>query len=65
MSATLKLSGEGVGIELRGGTFDIDLDGVRVGSIEWHETEEVTIKPGHHTCSSESGGVVDRPPVDV
>lgn len=61
MSATLKLSREGVGIELRGGTFDIDLDGVRVGSIEWHETKEVSIKPGHHTLQLRKRRYSSRP----
>ena len=48
MSTTLTLSREGVGMELRRGTFDVEIDGVRVGSIEWRETKEFVIEPGHH-----------------
>lgn len=55
MSATLKLIREGVGMELRRGTFDIDLDGVGVGSIKWHETKEISVEPGHHTLQLRKG----------
>lgn len=55
MSATLKLIREGVGMELRRGTFDIDLDGVGAGSIEWHETREISVEPGHHTLQLRKG----------
>ena len=55
MSATLQLTREGVGMELRRGTFEIDIDGVRVGSIEWHETKEISIEPGHHTLQLRRG----------
>jgi hypothetical protein len=34
VSVTLKLIREGVGMELRRGTFDVLVDGKRVGSIE-------------------------------
>src|SRR5215469_14768851 len=37
------------GFELRGGTFDIGLDGTSAGSIEWDETVEVPVEPGRHT----------------
>lgn len=61
MSATLKLSREGFGMELRRGTFDIEVDDVRVGSIEWHETKEVSIEPGHHTVQLRVGRYRSRP----
>ncbi len=61
MSATLKLVRDGVGMELRRGSFEIDLDGVRVGSIEWHETEEISIEPGHHTLLLRRGRYRSRP----
>ena len=61
MSATLELSRKGFGIELRGGTFAIEVDGVRVGSIESHETKEVSIEPGHHTLQLRSGRYRSRP----
>ena len=38
MAATLKLTREGVGIELRRGTFEVLIDGNSVGSINWHDT---------------------------
>lgn len=49
MSATLRMTREGLGIELRGGTFDIGLDGEKAGSIEWHDTVEILVEPGRHT----------------
>lgn|SRR5487761_1832024 len=60
MSTTLKLSREGFGIELRRGTFDVEIDRVRVGSIEWHETKEFAIEPGHHSVQRRSGRYQSR-----
>lgn len=39
MSAILKLIREGVGMELSRGSFEIDLDGIAVGSMDFHETK--------------------------
>ena len=61
MSATLKLVREGVGMELRRGSFEIDLDAVRAGSIDWHETKEISIEPGHHTLQLREGRYRSRP----
>jgi hypothetical protein len=61
VSATLEVSRKGFGIELRGGTFVIEVDDVRVGSIESHETKEVPIEPGHHTLQLRSGRYRSRP----
>lgn len=61
MSTTLKLSREGFGIELRRGTFDVEVDGARVGTIEWHETKDFPIEPGHHTLQLRSGRYESRP----
>ncbi len=61
MSATLRLIREGVGMELRRGAFEIDLDGARVGSIDWHETKEISIEPGHHTLQLRRGRYRSRP----
>lgn len=55
MSATLKLTREGVGIELRRGTFDVLVDGNHAGPIEQHNTLEVPIDPGHHTIRIRAG----------
>ena len=48
MSATLRLTREGAGIELRRGRFETVVDGKSVGSIERHETVEIPVEPGHH-----------------
>lgn len=48
MAATLKLTRQGVGMELRRGTFDVLIDGNSVGSIDWHHTVEVPVEPGPH-----------------
>jgi hypothetical protein len=55
VSATLKLSREGAGIELRRGPFEIQLDGTSVGSIKHHETVETPLEPGHHILRIRSG----------
>jgi len=49
VAATLKLVREGLGIELRRGTFHVLVDTNDVASIEWKEAIEVPIEPGHHT----------------
>lgn len=61
MSTTLELSRKGFGIELRRGSFDVEIDRVRVGSIEWHETKEFAIEPGHHTVQLRAGRYKSRP----
>ena len=49
MSSTLTLTREAFGVELRRGTFAVEIDGVRVGSIEKNESKDFEIGPGHHT----------------
>lgn len=61
MSATLRLIREGVGMELRRGTFEIHLDGEGVGSIDWHDTKEISVEPGHHTLQLRRGRYRSRP----
>ena len=61
MSATLKLTREGFGIELRRGTFEIDVDGVGVGSIDSHQAKELSIEPGRHTLQLRRGRYRSRP----
>jgi hypothetical protein len=53
--ATLRLTRQAFGVELRRGTFGIWLDGKDVGSIEWHETTEVPVEPGRHTLRMRAG----------
>jgi hypothetical protein len=48
VSATLRLTREGVGIELRRGRFEIFVDGKSVGSLERHQEVEIPVEPGHH-----------------
>jgi hypothetical protein len=49
LTATLKLTREGTGIELRRGAFTVYLDDTPAGSIERHQTLELPIEPGRHT----------------
>ena len=55
MTATLTLKRQGFGIELRRGHFDAVIDGTSVGSVDWHETMDMPIEPGHHTLHIRSG----------
>jgi hypothetical protein len=55
VSATLVLTREGHGIELRRGSFDAEVDGNGVGSIEWHQTLELPMEPGRHTLRIHKG----------
>jgi len=55
MSATLRLTREGAGIELRRGRFEIQVDGSAVGSITRKEKVETPLEPGHHTLRIRSG----------
>jgi hypothetical protein len=55
MPATLTLKREAIGIELRRGTFEIAVDGSRVGSIDRHQTVEVPVEPGRHTLQIRKG----------
>jgi hypothetical protein len=53
--ATLRLTRQAFGIELRRGTFGIWLDGKDVGSIEWDQTIEIPVEPGRHTLKIRRG----------
>ena len=55
MAATLKLTREGVGIELRRGAFDVLVDGDSVGSINWHDTVKVPVESGLHKIRIRAG----------
>ena len=55
MSATLRLTREGAGIELRRGRFEILVDGKSVGSLENLETFEAPLELGHHTLQVRAG----------
>lgn len=55
MSATLRLTREPAGIELRRGRFEILVDGKSIGSLENHETFEAPLESGHHTVQMRAG----------
>lgn len=61
MPATLKVTRHGVGIELRRGTFRVLLDGKELRTIDWEDTIEETIEPGHHTVQIKIGRYSSEP----
>lgn len=61
MAGTLRLTREGVGIELRRRPFDIEIDGTTVGTIESHGTVDTSLEPGEHTVRLRSGRYTSRP----
>ena len=55
MSAMLRLTHKAIGAEVRRGTFDVMVDGERVGSVEMNNTIEIPIEPGRHALQVRSG----------
>jgi hypothetical protein len=55
MVATLKLTHKAIGAEVRRGTYDIVVDGRRVGSVEMNDTLEIPVEPGRHTLQVRNG----------
>src|SRR5260370_38541687 len=55
MSATLKLTHKAIGAEVRRGTYDVVVDGKRVGSVEMNHTIEMPVEPGRHTLQVRNG----------
>jgi len=55
MSATLKLTHKAIGVEVRRGAYDVEVDGRRVGSVEMNDTIETPLDPGRHTLQIRSG----------
>ncbi|NYI42600.1 hypothetical protein [Demequina lutea] len=55
MSATLTVTHKSIGVEVRRGTYDIELDGARVGSVDMNDTFETPLEPGPHTLHLRSG----------
>ena len=60
MSATLRLTREGVGIELMRGQFEISVDGESVGSVKYGETVETPLDQGRHTLRIRKGRYSSR-----
>jgi len=55
MTATLELTRNPIGEEVRRGTFDVLVDGKSVGSFELHDTFETPVEPGRHTLQVRNG----------
>lgn len=55
MSATLKLTHKAIGVEVRRGTYDVEVDGMNVGALELNDTIETPVEPGRHTLQVRNG----------
>jgi hypothetical protein len=60
VSATLTVTHDAFGIELRRSPLDVELDGTTVGSLKRHETFEAPIDPGQHRLQIRSGRYSSR-----
>jgi hypothetical protein len=58
--ATLRLTREGVGIELVRGQFEIAVDGKSAGPVKYGETVETPLEPGPHTLRLRAGRYSSR-----
>lgn len=54
MPATLKLTHKSIGVEVRRDSYEVMVDGVRVGSVEMNRTFEMPLEPGEHTLQVRS-----------
>jgi hypothetical protein len=55
MSATLKVTHKAIGVEVRRGTYDVEVDGKRVDSLAMNDTIETTVEPGRHSLQVRDG----------
>jgi hypothetical protein len=55
MSATLTLTHKAIGVEVRRGKYDVEVDGQRVGSVDMNDTIETPVEPGRHTLQVRNG----------
>lgn len=55
MTATLRLTREGFGVELRRGRFEVLVDDRGIGSIDYGAAVETSVEPGHHTLRLRAG----------
>jgi hypothetical protein len=60
VAGTLRLIREGVGMELRRGSFEVTLDGETVASIGRGGTAEAPLEPGHHRLQIRAGRYSSR-----
>ncbi len=55
MSATLKLTHKSIGVEVRRDSYEVLIDGIRVGSVAMNHTLEQALEPGEHKLQVRSG----------
>lgn len=55
MSAMLRVTHKAIGVEVRRGPYDVEVDGQRVGSVDMNDTIETPIEPGRHTVKVRDG----------
>ena len=55
MTATLQLTHKSIGVEVRRGTYDVEIDGKHVGSVDMNDTLETPVEPGQHTLRVRNG----------
>jgi hypothetical protein len=55
MATTLKMTHKAIGVEVRRGTYDVEVDGQRAGALDMNDTIEIPIEPGRHTLQIRSG----------
>ena len=55
MPATLQVTHKAIGVEVRRGTYDVMLDGERVGSVDMNDMFETPVGPGRHTLQVRNG----------
>jgi len=58
--ATLRVTRQGVGIELTRGEFEVSVDGKSVGSVKYGETVETPLEAGRHTLRIRKGRYSSR-----
>ncbi len=60
MPGTLKLTRKGLGMELRGGQFEISVDGRNIGSLNYGDTVQAQVEPGPHALRIRAGRYSSR-----
>jgi hypothetical protein len=55
VAATLRMTHKAIGVEVRRGTYDVEIDGKRAGTVEMNDTIEIPVEPGRHTLLIRNG----------
>jgi hypothetical protein len=55
LTASLKVIHKSVGAEVRRGSYDVAVDGERLGAVEMGGTFEAAVEAGHHTVQVRDG----------